>query len=545
VNGKALDLLKAVGIGLVFSSLSAMLVNAFAPALIVPVALVLFFVGLMIGFLFSFEGASFLYGLGLFTVLMMGLGYQLGALSSLTSAWVLAFFLLGIFLGIYMPHTPTFQRGLLSTLAVTSMGLMGAVLGNAAGLALLFAITFLAIGTWVVVRVPEWACIVMASGCVLTIFMMGLGYTVALFLGQEYFWVPLLFAVALIVALYMRPARARLLLLLLAPLDLLIGLGYLVGTAFFILYGAVLFFLVLGLILDFAIYYASDSMILKANAARIMEAEERPVEQALVKAMATAAGLPPPRLALINSEVMNLFAVGRSPSRAVIALTKGALEKMTPEELDALLTHEIFHIKEKDMLPMTIAATVAYPVGRLAKPIIFEKDRSFNPLIWLLIGIIAPFVALLLHMSTPRVRERRADEAVAAAGKAEAMASALEKMDADPGDNALEVNPATEPLFAVNPLRGGGLVELFNTHPPTDERIDELLATVKPKTEPQTGASGAPAGGAATVEWQQAQPAAPAATAAAKPAGPAPAPSAAQPSPEPKMPEGGQVPAKG
>jgi len=263
-----------------------------------------------------------------------------------------------------------------------------------------------------------------------------------------------------------------------------------------------------------------------------------------VKAMATAAGLPPPRLALINSEVPNLFTVGRSPGRAVIALTKGALEKFTPEELDALLSHEIFHIKEKDMLPMTLAATVAYPVGKLAKPILFEKDRSSNPLIWLMLGIMAPFVALLLHMSTPRVREHRADAAVAAAGKAEAMASALEKMEEDPGDRALEVNPATEPLFAVNPLRGGALADLFSTHPSTDERIDALMAAVKPKQEPRAGANGAPEG-AAAVEWQQAQPGAPAANAAVKPAQPAPAPSAAQPSPEPKMPEGGQMAAKG
>jgi heat shock protein HtpX len=336
----------------------------------------------------------------------------------------------------------------------------------------------------VALKVPERGAIILTAHCVLAMFMMGLGYAIAFYIQQAFFWVPILFAISMIVSLYTKPARARLLLLLLAPLVMLLGAGYIIGAAFGIELISVSFFLALGLVLDLGLYFASDSLILSASGARILDEAESPRCYGIVKALAGKAGVPPPRLGLVATEVPNLFTVGRSPSRAVIALTEGLLDRMSDGELEVLMAHEIFHIKERDMLPMTLAATVAYPIGKLAKPIIFDEGQGRNPLVWVLLIVAAPFVAFLLHLSTPRARERRADEGAAAStGKREVLAAVLERMEETADHKTIDVNPATEPLFAVNPFRGEWLVALFTTHPPAEERIGLLMKGVVKKTD--------------------------------------------------------------
>jgi len=245
------------------------------------------------------------------------------------------------------------------------------------------------------------------------------------------------------------------------------------GAAFGAPFGPVVVGLVLAIDADILLYFASDSFVLWLNGARAASEEQMPRPYALARRPAASAGLPAPRIAIIDSEAVNIFSVGRSPGRAVLALTRGLLEKLDDGELEALLAHELAHVKDGDLLPMAMTCALAAPVGAAMRQLARDTDRSLSTVSRLFIAVVAPFFALLLHISMPRAREKRADSsAVVMTRNGEALASALAKLERHVGRPPLPANPASAPLFAVDPFRDGWMHGLFTTHPPTDERID-------------------------------------------------------------------------
>ncbi len=237
-------------------------------------------------------------------------------------------------------------------------------------------------------------------------------------------------------------------------------------------------------LLNFASYWWSDKIVLAMYGARPVSEAEAPELYAIVRELAQRAGLTMPRIYVIPSDHPNAFATGRNPSHAVVAVTAGILKLLSPRELRGVLAHEIAHIKNYDMLIGTVAAVLAGAITYLAYMLrwvaIFgggrDDDRGGNPLVFLVISIVAPLAALLVRMAVSRAREFEADRTGALISRDPlALASALEKIAAYAHRVPLPAtNPATSHLFIVNPLRGQGWENLFSTHPPVAQRIQKL-----------------------------------------------------------------------
>lgn len=467
-----LALLRTAGTGVIFMSLAALLVYPFSSVMALAAGAAMLAVGALVGLRMTDEGMAFLLALWTLSALMMATGYSLGRLHGNTGAWVAGLFALSVPAGLLLPPLRKFQRALLASLVTVAVGVAGAVLGSAFGAALPFALGFLSIGVFLSILLREGRAMAVAFHSVLAALLMSVGFALSAFFGYAPIVVPAFLAFSLFVSIFQPPSRARLLMLLLTPVGICVGAGFLAGGYFHALAGAVGFMLVLAALGDVAIYFASDSRILGMNDAWVMAERDCPRGYRITRELAAAAGVPPPRLAIIAAEAPNLFTVGRRPSRAVIAMTQGLLATVSDEELESLLAHEIAHIRGRDLMPMTLAAAIASVVGGPAKSLIFEKDRGFYTLTLVLVGIFAPFFALLVQLSVPRSREMLADAmAVTMTRKNETLARALEKLEAGAGAAPLVVNPATAPLFAVNPFRGGWLAALFATHPSTEERV--------------------------------------------------------------------------
>jgi len=452
----------------------------FSPAMSLMAALALFAVGLLVGTLLTVPGASFVLGLGMFSILLTGLGYSLGDIFGNKGAFVVGSFCLSVLFGMMLPPLPDFQRALLATLVTASAGIAGALLGAALGEPLAGALAFLSLGAFLSMKLGEERAISLALFSVLSSVMMSLGFAAAfctdmLFAGTAAYWVGWLFCASALIYIFFKAPMVRLTLLLTAPMALLVGLGFVIGNPFgraelTTVTMAVMF--LLSLLLDWWFYNASDSRLLGQNDARVVSEQDCPLPYAITRRLAAAAGLPPPRIALIGSDTPNLFTVGLSPSRAVITVTQGLLDGLDDDELEAVLAHELAHIRGKDLLPMTMAAALASLVGAGAQALVFDREKGSNMLMLLAVGISAPFFALLVQLSNPRSREKLADAgAVRMTKKREALADALEKLELWAGREPLVANPATGPLFAVNPFRTGWLVAMFSTHPSTEERV--------------------------------------------------------------------------
>ena len=486
-SGEYMKALKALSTGVAFAAMAASVTYHFSPAMSVVAAVALFAIGILVGTLITFPGASFVLGLGMFSMLVTGLGYALGDIFGLKGAFVVGMFCLSLILGMMLPPLPDFQRALLSTLVTASTGIAGALLGTALGQPLAGALAFLSLGAFLSMTMGEERAISLALFSVLSSVMMALGFAAA-FSTVELFqdiaaswvggWVGGFFIFSILIYVLSNASRVRLALLLLAPVAILAGLGFGLGAAFDL--GAVgwamlvvfLISIILSVILDWYLYAASDSRVLGQNDAWVVSEQDCPRPYAITRRLAAAAGLPPPRIAVIGSDTPNLFTVGLGPSRAVIAVTQGLLYALDDDELEAVLAHELSHIGGKDLLPMTMAAALASPVGAGARSLVFDREKGSNMLMQLLVGVAAPFFALLVQLSNPRSREKRADDwAVRMTKKKEALADALEKLELAAGREPLVANPATGPLFAVNPFRSGWLVAMFSTHPSTEERV--------------------------------------------------------------------------
>src|SRR5438552_3362672 len=244
--------------------------------------------------------------------------------------------------------------------------------------------------------------------------------------------------------------------------------------------------LVLGLGMNLWAYWFSDSMVLKLYKAREVDASSAPQLVQIVRELTQRAGLPMPRVYLIDEPQPNAFATGRNPEHSAIAATTGILQLLTPRELRAVLAHELSHVKHRDILTSTITASIAGAISTLAHFGMFFGGRDSdqrNPVLAILVLILAPIAAMLIQLAISRGREYEADRGGAElSDDPRALADALVKIDRYAKGlplEAAEEHPATAHLMIINPLHGGGLSSLFSTHPPTEERVARLLALAR------------------------------------------------------------------
>jgi heat shock protein HtpX len=230
-------------------------------------------------------------------------------------------------------------------------------------------------------------------------------------------------------------------------------------------------------------YWFSDTMVLKLYRAQEVDASTAPQLYDAVRDLAARAGLPIPKVYLIDEAQPNAFATGRNPEHAAVAATTGILQLLTARELRAVLAHELSHVRHRDILTSTITASIAGAISTLANFGMFFGGRDSdnrNPLVALIVLILAPIAAVLIQLAISRGREYEADRGGAElSGDPRALADALAKIDRYAKGLPLETaeaHPATAHMMIINPLSGDGLASLFRTHPPTEERIHRLLA---------------------------------------------------------------------
>lgn len=270
---------------------------------------------------------------------------------------------------------------------------------------------------------------------------------------------------------------------------LLIGIGGAIGSSY--LYG----FAILAVALNVGAYFFSDRIVLKMHRAREVTPTESPWLHKTVEELAVKAEIPKPKVYLIEEEGANAFATGRNPSKGVVAVTEGIMRLLNQRELRGVLAHELAHIKNRDTLVSTIAASIAATITYIANALQFgalfgggrseEEGGQGGAAGGLLLAFIAPLAATLVQLGISRSREFYADEAGARiSGDPEALARALEKLDAYAHHRTEELHeagegqpsqPATASLFIVNPFAGGGgMMRWFSTHPATEERVRRL-----------------------------------------------------------------------
>ncbi|MCL2829607.1 MAG: zinc metalloprotease HtpX [Betaproteobacteria bacterium] len=237
--------------------------------------------------------------------------------------------------------------------------------------------------------------------------------------------------------------------------------------------------------MNFFSYWFSDSVVLKMYRAREVDEASSPQFYGMVRELAGRAGLPMPRVYIIDEAQPNAFATGRNPQHAAVAATRGILGMLSERELRGVMAHELAHVRHRDILTSTVSATMAGAISVLAQMAMFfggrdSSGRSSNPLAGILVMILAPIAASLIQMAISRAREFEADRGGAEiSGDPGALADALAKIDAYARNVPLapaEAHPETAQMMIVNPLSGHGLGGLFATHPPAADRIARLRA---------------------------------------------------------------------
>ena len=238
------------------------------------------------------------------------------------------------------------------------------------------------------------------------------------------------------------------------------------------------------LAMNFFSYWYSDKMVLRMYNAQEVDETTAPQFYRMVRDLATRAELPMPRVYLINEDAPNAFATGRNPEHAAVAATTGILRVLSEREMRGVMAHELAHVKHRDILISTISATMAGAISALANfAMIFggrdENGRPANPIASIAVALLAPIAGALIQMAISRAREFEADRGGAQiSGDPQALATALDKIhryaQGIPFATA-EAHPATAQMMIMNPLSGGGLQNLFSTHPSTEERIRRLM----------------------------------------------------------------------
>ena len=243
--------------------------------------------------------------------------------------------------------------------------------------------------------------------------------------------------------------------------------------------------LVVAVGMNFFSYWFSDTMVLKMYNAQQVDETSAPQFYRMVAELAANAQLPMPRVFLINDESPNAFATGRNPEHAAVAATTGILRVLSERELRGVMAHELAHVKHRDILISTVSATMAGAISMLANFAMFfggrdSEGRSRNPIVGILVMLLAPLAASLIQMAISRSREFEADRGGAEiSGEPQALAAALQKIHRAAQGLPLEAterHPETAQMMIVNPLSAGGLRGMFSTHPPMEERVARLLA---------------------------------------------------------------------
>ncbi|MBP5990559.1 MAG: zinc metalloprotease HtpX [Piscinibacter sp.] len=243
--------------------------------------------------------------------------------------------------------------------------------------------------------------------------------------------------------------------------------------------------LAIAVAMNFFSYWFSDKMVLKMYNAREVDEASAPQFYRMVRELAERAQLPMPRVYLIDEDAPNAFATGRNPEHAAVAATTGILRVLSEREMRGVMAHELAHVKHRDILISTVSATMAGAISMLANIAMMfggrdSEGRPANPIVGLLVALLAPLAASLIQMAISRAREFEADRGGAEiSGDPRALASALEKIHAYAQRipmAATERHPETAQMMIMNPLSGGGLRGLFSTHPSTEERVQRLLA---------------------------------------------------------------------
>lgn len=241
--------------------------------------------------------------------------------------------------------------------------------------------------------------------------------------------------------------------------------------------------LLLALGLNFFAYWNSDKLALSMNHAREVDVAQAPDLHAMVESLAQRAGIPKPKVYVVDTPTPNAFATGRNPEHAAVAVTTGIMQALNRRELEGVIAHELGHIKNRDILIASIAAVMAGAISYLAQFALFfgggrnEGGGSGNIFVLLISIIVAPIAAAMIQMAISRSREYIADATGAQiCGHPEALASALGRLSRYNEERPMDVNPASAQMYIVNPLKGSTIASLFSTHPPMEERIRRLMA---------------------------------------------------------------------
>ena len=265
---------------------------------------------------------------------------------------------------------------------------------------------------------------------------------------------------------------------------LFIVIGWAVGTLFvgdWVL--GTLFFLIIAAAMNLIAYFFSSKIVLMSYRAKIVDERAAPRLYRLVKQVAFKADMPMPKVAIVPTQTPNAFATGRNPKNAVVAATEGILKLLNDDELEGVLAHEMAHVKDRDIMVMTIATTLAGAISLAARSLWFgsmvgggRRDSGGMAIVALVVAITAPIAALLIQLAISRGREYLADEQGAMIiSRPLSLANALEKLESANKKKPIEYgNPASASLWIVNPFSASGLVRIFSTHPPMAERVRRL-----------------------------------------------------------------------
>ncbi len=263
---------------------------------------------------------------------------------------------------------------------------------------------------------------------------------------------------------------------------LLIFVGNLIGGN-----GGMIIAFIFAVLMNFTTYWFSDKIVLKMYRAQQIQPQDSPELFRLIENLTARSNLPIPKVYIIPSDQPNAFATGRNPQNSAVALTEGIIKLLNREELSGVIAHELSHVKNRDILVGTIAATIAGAISMLANmaqwALIFggrgNNDREGNPLGLLVSIIVAPIAAMLIQLAISRSREFMADESGAKmTGNPLYLANALKKLHIKSQQIPMQANAATAHMFIVNPLSAKGMAKLFSTHPPIEERIKRLESMV-------------------------------------------------------------------
>ena len=262
--------------------------------------------------------------------------------------------------------------------------------------------------------------------------------------------------------------------LLMATLTgLLVVIGALIGGA-----NTALLFLFIAALMNLGAWFFSDKLALRMSGAQPVTEEQAPGLYQMVRELCTRADLPMPSLHVIPQEQPNAFATGRNPKNSAVAVTAGIMKRLSEDELRGVVAHELAHIRNRDVLIQSIAATIGGAITYLAYMLMWFGGDDESPLG--LIGslalvILAPIAASLIQLAVSRQREYSADATGAQiSGNPESLASALLRLEESAKEIPMQVNQAAEPLYIVKPFSGGGIASLFSTHPPIEERVRRL-----------------------------------------------------------------------